>query len=308
MEIARDEVRVMTVHGAKGLEAPVVILADTMTPPSGPRPPRLLELPGGPIVWSGRKDDDPPPVAAARQAARSEAEHEYRRLLYVAMTRAADLLIVCGAEGLNKPPQKCWYDLVREPLKALLVEEDSLGEKVLRYRKTAAEPAANTAAPAAQDETKQRELPSWLREAAAAAARLPAMVSPASAFADEIERGHEPVAPGLRRKALERGRLVHRLLQSLPDVPPQRRGEAARTLSVGRRPWLYGSRKERHRAKGLGDPRRSKIRADFCAGKPRRGADRRPHRARRRGDNRCVRPGRPVGGDHRHHSDCRLQD
>ena len=42
MEIARDEVRVMTVHGAKGLEAPIVILADTMTQPSGPRPPRLL--------------------------------------------------------------------------------------------------------------------------------------------------------------------------------------------------------------------------------------------------------------------------
>ena len=45
MEIARDEVRVMTVHGAKGLEAPIVILADTTTPPAGPRPPRLLMLP-----------------------------------------------------------------------------------------------------------------------------------------------------------------------------------------------------------------------------------------------------------------------
>ena len=46
MEIARDEVRVMTVHGAKGLEAPIVILADTMTPPAGPRPPRLLDAGG----------------------------------------------------------------------------------------------------------------------------------------------------------------------------------------------------------------------------------------------------------------------
>ena len=44
MEIARDEVRVMTVHGAKGLEAPVVILADTTTNPTGPKPPRLLKL------------------------------------------------------------------------------------------------------------------------------------------------------------------------------------------------------------------------------------------------------------------------
>ena len=47
MEIARDEVRVMTVHGAKGLEAPIVILADTTTEPQGPiqHQPRLLNLP-----------------------------------------------------------------------------------------------------------------------------------------------------------------------------------------------------------------------------------------------------------------------
>src|SRR6187397_3544463 len=45
MDIARDEVRVMTVHGAKGLEAPIVILADTVTPPKGPREPRLLNVP-----------------------------------------------------------------------------------------------------------------------------------------------------------------------------------------------------------------------------------------------------------------------
>ena len=74
MDIARDEVRVMTVHGAKGLEAPIVILADTTTPPKGPREPRLLTLPvanaapGTPerIVWAGRKADDVAPVAAAR--------------------------------------------------------------------------------------------------------------------------------------------------------------------------------------------------------------------------------------------------
>ncbi len=58
MEIARDEVRVMTVHGAKGLEAPLVILADTMTPPAGPRQPRLLTLSGSAVVWAGKKADE----------------------------------------------------------------------------------------------------------------------------------------------------------------------------------------------------------------------------------------------------------
>ena len=73
MEIARDEVRVMTVHGAKGLEAPIVILADTMTPPAGPKPPRLLELSGGAVIWAGRKEDDVPSVAAARDAAQERS-------------------------------------------------------------------------------------------------------------------------------------------------------------------------------------------------------------------------------------------
>ncbi len=139
MEIARDEVRVMTVHGAKGLEAPIVILADTMTQPSGPRPPRLLELADGAVIWAGRKDDDVAPVAAARQAALAEAEDEYRRLLYVAMTRAADRLIICGADGERARPKGCWYDLVVEPLRPFLVEEQERGEKVWRYRKQAAD-------------------------------------------------------------------------------------------------------------------------------------------------------------------------
>src|SRR5262249_43007236 len=132
METARDEVRVMTVHGAKGLEAPVVILADTTTPPKGSHPPVLLSIEPPPypeggrlariekgeggrdaraprgdswegahgapgcIVWAGRRDQDAGAVARARQAALDETEHEYRRLLYVAMTRAAERLIVCG--------------------------------------------------------------------------------------------------------------------------------------------------------------------------------------------------------------------
>src|SRR5580700_10256943 len=137
MEIKRDEVRVMTVHGAKGLEAPIVILADTITPPAGPRPPRLLKLADGPLIWVGRQANDVAPVAAARQQALGDAEDEYRRLLYVAMTRAADRLIVCGAEGVRGRPPGCWYDLVREPLSELLVEEQDDGETVWRYRKSA---------------------------------------------------------------------------------------------------------------------------------------------------------------------------
>src|SRR5207302_2724039 len=79
MEISRDEVRVMTVHGAKGLEGPVVIMADTTTSPSDTQRLRLIHLPQGNggkvVVWAGRKADDPLCVAAARKAMLEETEH-----------------------------------------------------------------------------------------------------------------------------------------------------------------------------------------------------------------------------------------
>ena len=167
MEIARDEVRVMTVHGAKGLEAPIVILADTITQPAGPKQPRLLPVAGNAVIWAGRKADDPPPVAVARQQALDAAADEYRRLLYVAMTRAADRLIVCGAENRTKRPDGCWYDLVRSALEPFLVEEGSGDDKVLRYRNTPDVAAEKPVATADGDRKVERpKLPSWLRESA----------------------------------------------------------------------------------------------------------------------------------------------
>ena len=229
MEIVRNEVRVMTVHGAKGLEAPVVILADTMTPPAGPRAPRLLELADGPLVWAGRSADDVACVSDARNKTRSDAEDEYRRLLYVAMTRAADRLIVCGAEGARKRPKGCWYDLIHESLKPpLLVEEEDNGEKVFRYRKTPAAPE-RVASPASDKTSAHDAPPPWLRERVVAEPARAVTLSPSSAFEGDIGIAFAPTAASAadRQKALERGRIVHRLMQSLPDIVAERRQEAA---------------------------------------------------------------------------------
>ena len=228
MEIARDEVRVMTVHGAKGLEAPIVVLADTMTPPAGPRPPRLLELPGKAVIWVGRKADDPPPVAAARQKFQREAADEYRRLLYVAMTRAADRLIICGAEGERRRPDGCWYDLIREPLKPFLVEETDGEEKIFRYR-TATSPAAQSATPApAVAQAEQPALPAWVRQRAPHRGPQGGPLAPSSIFDEDdvVPFAQRGATAAVRRKALERGRIVHRLMQSLPDIAPERRADA----------------------------------------------------------------------------------
>jgi ATP-dependent helicase/nuclease subunit A len=238
MEISRDEVRVMTVHGAKGLEAPLVILADTTSAPAGPRPPRLLALPapraapGTPdrIVWAGRKATDARPVAEARQTARAEAEHEYRRLLYVAMTRAADRLIVAGCEGERPRPAGCWYDLVLDGLRGregfhTVGEGDA---QIWRYRKV-----PDTTPPRPVEASPQGELalrapfPAWLRRAAPAEPERTAAITPSEggATAPAERRGTGGEA---RRLAIARGTLIHRLMQSLPDIAPERRAEAAR--------------------------------------------------------------------------------
>jgi ATP-dependent helicase/nuclease subunit A len=229
MEMARDEVRVMTVHGAKGLEAKNVILADsTTTRPEGAHPPRLLTAPipgaapdAAALIWGVAKDKDAGPMADARNAALDAARDEYRRLLYVAMTRAAERLIVCGTKGVNKVPEGCWHQLVRDALEADCVRETSDdGNDVLRYRKGEAEAAptkSETAAP------KDISLPAWL--ARNAAPDIPALrsVTPSSAVEDEAR----PRAAAGIKAALLRGALTHRLLQSLPDIASERRAKAA---------------------------------------------------------------------------------
>ena len=224
MEMARDEVRVMTVHGAKGLEANTVILADTTTPPTGPRDPRLLQLDDGSLTWATARADDVGAMAPARHQAHQEARDEYRRLLYVAMTRAAERLVVCGTQGAHKIPDGCWYQLVDDALREECVSEpadDGAGE-VLRYRKgEAAEPARARTEPAAAEKIS---LPAWLTRDAPIEKPALHSVTPSSAGEEETAR---PAATAGMRAALLRGSLTHRLLQSLPDIPPARRAKAA---------------------------------------------------------------------------------
>ena len=233
MEMERDEVRVMTVHGAKGLEAPIVILADTTTRPEGAHPPRLLHLPpeksppGTPVflVWAGGKTNDIGPMAAARAQALQEASDEYRRLLYVAMTRAAERLIVCGAKGRNEIPDGCWYRLVTNALadKSVLEPADDGNGEVLRYRKFEAPEVTvkeTTSASAAQP----IDLPAWLTRAAPIEAPAMRAVTPSSAGEEDDRR--TPAGAGVSA-ALLRGSLSHRLLQALPDIPAERRLAAA---------------------------------------------------------------------------------
>ena len=117
MEISRDEVRVMTVHGAKGLEASVVFLVDTTSSPSDTQRLKLIICRRDMAAsWSGPAGRPRIRPSSARRVAAmlDETEDEYRRLLYVAMTRAADRLIVggCMPGNMNSVRKHSWYDLI----------------------------------------------------------------------------------------------------------------------------------------------------------------------------------------------------
>ena len=103
--LAGGEVRVMTAHGAKGLEAPIVILPDTTTRATAQGGP-LLDAEGGGFLWAPRKIEDCPASAAARARRDQALLNESLRLLYVALTRARDRLVICGV--VTRPHHLCW--------------------------------------------------------------------------------------------------------------------------------------------------------------------------------------------------------
>jgi ATP-dependent helicase/nuclease subunit A len=233
-----DAVRVMTVHGAKGLQAPVVFLPDTLQVPArGPKFfwPRAEAAGGGELfLWPPRRAFAEEVTEAERARAAALDGNEFRRLLYVAMTRAEDRLYVCGWRGEKAPPEGNWYDLMREGHRAVAEEmEDSFlravdetaGATVLRLE------TPQTADAKREEEAEVRPgagepLPDWAREPA------PSEPTPPKPLAPSRPAGEEPGAlsplgtdGGAR---FRRGTLLHRLLQHRPNVAAGRRADAAR--------------------------------------------------------------------------------
>ncbi len=241
MEQERDEVRIMTVHGAKGLQAPIVFLPDTCMLPraQGPRlfPVQRSGVPPGEvahIVWAaGRNDLDV--LAEAKDAVRRAEIEEYHRLLYVAMTRARDRLYVCGWHGQMKGPQEnSWYELVSDGLGAHLAEVSGHDGKPVRRMESQQTEAVKEAASEPAD-TASAPLPDWARAAAPAERARPTLApSRLSLGADGTMRSTKqpPLGPSALAKdtRFARGRLVHALLQHLPNVAAENQERAARAF------------------------------------------------------------------------------
>jgi ATP-dependent helicase/nuclease subunit A len=232
---ARDEVRILTVHGAKGLEAPIIFLPDTLQMPTKTAPILWHSSEDALPLWMVAREAPPRAAQAALDLAKQKRDQEYRRLLYVAMTRAADRLYICGWQTKRTPPQGNWHALVAAGLRGAGAEpfdfasekfsgvtawggeglrlRNEQSSKPQRAKRAQVKPAATTL------------LPDWC------SLPPPPEPAPPKPLAPSQPRGQEPPARSPlgddRGAAFLRGRLVHRLLQSLPAVEPLWRAAAA---------------------------------------------------------------------------------
>ena len=249
MEGAKDDhggqVRIMTVHGAKGLQAPIVILPDTMRVTRGAAnkaDTRLLwpastalPLP----LFAPRKDMEPQIYRDAKDHEAARADEEYRRLLYVAMTRAEERLYVGGYAAKRTPMEDSWYFDVKKGFESLrgsayFTEHE---DGTLIYDR----PRVKEPDKVAQDHKAVRERdneapPAWLHRDAPPEAAAPGMIVPSRLSNDDKSDGesfseggvpvNSPISADNQYRFL-RGNITHKLLELLPEIPPDKRKKAA---------------------------------------------------------------------------------
>ncbi len=228
MERGRNEVRVMTVHGAKGLEADIVILPDTTALPDPPsRKGHLLYGETG-VLFPLAEGDAPQSVKAAKRAEEDQTLREHRRLLYVALTRARDRLYVCGFENRRGVRDGSWYALARAAAEAL-------GRPIIRHGE------AGSAFGHVEDETRAAEaaaaptarpLPGWMTRPAPPEQVSPRLIRPSDALDMPEQAPLSPLAAGPGR--FKRGNVVHALLARLPDVSAEERRALAIRYAMAR--------------------------------------------------------------------------
>jgi len=244
-DTAQDEVRVMTVHGAKGLEADIVFLVDDgAAPVSTGHDPNFLAITDdpdaadpAPLVWARGSHGKPALVKTLMDDHRERDREEYRRLLYVGTTRARDRLYVCGTFKDNSTDRKGgWHALVSSALLDGAAEETAIdGTPAFVWRAPRMEAAAAATPQQRPARAASRPEPAWLRRQVSAA-RLMRTIKPSQAI-EPPETGEGRAAFAARREgaqaALRRGHLIHRLLEALPEKPDaERRETASRYLAV----------------------------------------------------------------------------
>ncbi len=250
-----NEVRVMTVHGSKGLQAPIVVLADaTVNPDQSPTGGITLDIPVGdevlglPIFPVSSKAAFGPiadAIAAQKQAERAE----HWRLFYVAMTRAEEMLFVGGVLGPRAngvPPEASWYAALDRTMHSRGAEWDADAHwgAARCYAPPAAKGWPVRAKENAMGEGGSTPLPAWATAPAPQEARPPRPLAPSSLGEDDVSDPPPDAAlAAARAMAAERGRLLHALFERLPAVMLAGRAAAgARWLAAQAPHWEESTR------------------------------------------------------------------
>ena len=245
MDAARGEVRVMTAHGSKGLEAPIVILPEIAFPGGGRGSPLLSTADGG-FLWCSSKTGDCDASKVAREAREQRDAAEALRLLYVALTRARDRLILCGrvAADAKEENVKGWYRAIRNGLAhatiAPHIRTTAMGD--VDFERFGADPVAlgAPAAPAAEPVV----MPPWTAQPPAPEPPATRYASPSTAWEDGAAVAPSPLAGAGGLGRYRRGEIIHRLLQILPDVAPDARRDAAARLLAAQSELTPAQREE----------------------------------------------------------------
>jgi len=211
MDSAAGQIRVMTVHGAKGLEAPIVILPDTVNTASRDRN-EVVPLQQGVVAWKATEKERNKAEQLAVEAKRELALQEKLRLLYVALTRAESWLIVCGAGKTGSEPALNWYNLVAKGMENAGAEKTDIGLVLQNEFWSDNYAIAEIAAPA-----ETTTLPDWLTHAAPTAKARKKTLSPSDLGGAKALPSESDVMD--EAAAMRRGSLIHLLLEHLPNKP-----------------------------------------------------------------------------------------
>ena len=226
LDLGRDEIRIMTVHASKGLEAPIVFLVDSCGPAFGSNHrPSVMKIGGegeeGFFLWQPTVKDGIAATQASLARAEELAEEEYRRLLYVGMTRAADRLIICGYKRAGELKFSHWHPMVEQALESealAVLDEDG---KLTAIQWAGSGKAREYEATEVAETLEFKVLPDWISIKPAFEPPPPRPLTPSGAFL-AIESGSSNDASGvpvvgINVDAALRGTVSHRLLQYLPE-------------------------------------------------------------------------------------------
>lgn len=227
MDEAAGHVRIMTVHGSKGLQAPIVFLPDTTRVAQSKRLERLLwpdksglSMP----LWAADKDSECRIFQQTSSLLEQKMDEEYRRLLYVAMTRAEDRLYICGSRGATEPIADSWYNHIFRAFD-VLCDDDKKADGLRVYSNPQTRDAQNDEHNCTTEFNQKPIMPEWLF-------CLPdAEPSPPSPLVPSRPSEPDPavISPSVANdtKRFLRGNITHKLLELLPPLPEKYRENAA---------------------------------------------------------------------------------